>query len=391
MKNSTRWNHPELRRDEERGEARKASWLELFFDLFFVVVIAQVAHDLAGGITLTTYLQYVVQFVPIFVLWVSFVYYCDRYESDALHHQLATFLVMLSVAGMAVFSHHGLTDNYPAFILSFAAGRLITTGLWVRATAGMRDTFSAVAPSIVTPALISFGCIIISVFLDGYLRYALLAAGLLVDLLGPLLKTKHIEKLPPISVDKTRERFGLFMIIVLGEMLVGVVAGLGARDHSSPYDLYRAAIALATGFALWWLYFNSVHHRLWKESPRGIVFWSYLHLPLFVSVSSLGPAMSEGLGNVERMLPLNLRVTLVVSLAVFLVSTGLIEMFSRTDAEGKAYRALLGPFLKLIAAIAVLLAAFTSAPAVVLFWYLIPVTLAPTICSNLFRRSAAHS
>lgn len=371
--------------------ARKASWLELFFDLFFVVVIAQVAHELAGGITPLTYLHYMVQFVPVFIVWISFFYYCDRYESDGLYHQLATFLVMLCVAGMAVFSHHGLTDNYPAFILSFAAGRLVTTGLWIRATIGTRDTFGAVAPSIVTPVFISLGCITISVFLDGYLRYALLAIGLLADLLGPVLETRHIKHLPPISLEKTRERFGLFMMIVLGEVLVGVVTGLASLNRPSPYDYYRAAIALATGFALWWLYFNSVHHSLWKQSPRGLLCWSYLHLPLFICVSGLGPAMAEGLGNEERLLPMNLRFTLVISLAAILLSVGLIEIFSERNSDDKWHPALLGPSLKLIAAIVVSLAVFTSGPAVVLFWYLIPVTLAPTILGNLLRRKGAHA
>ena len=40
------WQRPRLRTDEEQGLERKATWLELFYDLVFVVVIAELAHTL---------------------------------------------------------------------------------------------------------------------------------------------------------------------------------------------------------------------------------------------------------------------------------------------------------------------------------------------------------
>ncbi len=40
------WQRPRLRTDEEQGLERKATGLELFYDLVFVVVIAELAHTL---------------------------------------------------------------------------------------------------------------------------------------------------------------------------------------------------------------------------------------------------------------------------------------------------------------------------------------------------------
>ena len=47
------------------------SWLELFFDLVFVVVIARLAHhlDVAGVLT------FAVQFLAVFWVWNAFTYY----------------------------------------------------------------------------------------------------------------------------------------------------------------------------------------------------------------------------------------------------------------------------------------------------------------------------
>lgn len=40
------WQRPVLRTDEEFDHHRPVSWLELFVDLVFVVVIARLAHGL---------------------------------------------------------------------------------------------------------------------------------------------------------------------------------------------------------------------------------------------------------------------------------------------------------------------------------------------------------
>jgi low temperature requirement protein LtrA len=42
----TWWQPPALRIDEENRIERHATWLELFYDLIFVAVIAEIAHNL---------------------------------------------------------------------------------------------------------------------------------------------------------------------------------------------------------------------------------------------------------------------------------------------------------------------------------------------------------
>ena len=55
---------PQLRR-EECEEERRATWLELFFDLVFVVAIAQLAHNLQSDFTVTGLLKFAILFVPV--------------------------------------------------------------------------------------------------------------------------------------------------------------------------------------------------------------------------------------------------------------------------------------------------------------------------------------
>ena len=57
------------------------------------------------------------------------------------------------------------------------------------------------------------------------------------------------------------ERFGLFTIIVLGEVVFGVVNGLSLAEQDLE-TIATGMIALAVGFGLWCIYFDLVGGRL---------------------------------------------------------------------------------------------------------------------------------
>jgi low temperature requirement protein LtrA len=60
---------PRLRTLAEEGveDERHASWLELFFDLVFVVAIAELSHELVVNHALGGFAIFAALFVPIFV------------------------------------------------------------------------------------------------------------------------------------------------------------------------------------------------------------------------------------------------------------------------------------------------------------------------------------
>src|ERR671928_125710 len=53
------WQRPRLRTDEEEQHERKVSWLELFYDLVFVVVISELTSYLSGHVSLGGVLGFV--------------------------------------------------------------------------------------------------------------------------------------------------------------------------------------------------------------------------------------------------------------------------------------------------------------------------------------------
>src|SRR5919197_1631661 len=98
----TRWlAPPRLRTAADEGE-RHASWLELFFDLVFVVAITELSHQLVVDHSAGGFLRFAALFVPVYVAWQGFMAYADRFDTDDLAFRAAYFAAMLAVAAMAV-------------------------------------------------------------------------------------------------------------------------------------------------------------------------------------------------------------------------------------------------------------------------------------------------
>ena len=127
------WQPPQLRIGEDGVTERRATWLELFFDLVFVVAIAQLAHKLNEEISLSGFFGFVALFIPVWWSWVGAAFYANRFDTDDLGHRLLTSVQMLAVAALAVNIHHGLGDSSAGFALSYAAVRFVLVVEYLRA------------------------------------------------------------------------------------------------------------------------------------------------------------------------------------------------------------------------------------------------------------------
>jgi low temperature requirement protein LtrA len=126
------WQRPQLRTDEEEQRERKVSWLELFYDLVFVVVISELARYLSGHVSLEGVLSFALLFVAVWWVWIGGTYYTERFETEDLSYRIFTFLQMLPLAAMAVFVHAGLGEGSGGFALSYAVARSLMTLMWLR-------------------------------------------------------------------------------------------------------------------------------------------------------------------------------------------------------------------------------------------------------------------
>ena len=291
------WQRPALRTDEEFEQHRAVSWLDLFFDLVFVVVIARLAHHLAGHIDAAGVATFAVQFLAVFWVWNGFTYYTERFESDGLENRLLTFLAIVPVAGLAVFGEEGLGDTYVGFAFAYLLARAVNQAGWIRAALHV-PVFRPVALRFLTGYVLATAVILASVTTNGTTRVALFTLAVLLEIATPYFTVAHQTGLPRLSTSKFPERFGLFTIIVLGESVVGVIVGLSELEDRGVLDgpaIGAGVLGLAIGFSLWWVYFDFVARRAPKPVFVTALFWVYLHLAALTAITATGVGVSAAI------------------------------------------------------------------------------------------------
>jgi low temperature requirement protein LtrA len=240
------------------------TFLELFYDLVYVVLISQLAHALSGHVNLAGVGGFAFLFVTVWLAWLNGAMYHDLHGNDDLRTRVFTFLQMFTVAAMAVFAHNALGEGSVGFALSFAAYQLILTYLWWRT--GVHDpdhrplSWPYSATFLITTLLFAA-----SVFIPTPWRFYLWGLALFLSLLL-LLFVLNLGRINPriqAELDRTSaispsavERFGLFTIIVLGEVIVGVVAGVAGHHHLNWLVGVTAGLGMLIAIGMWWIYFD---------------------------------------------------------------------------------------------------------------------------------------
>ena len=278
--------------NEERKEEkeRHASWLELFHDLVFVAVVSQLSEILSHDISWTGLLSFVLLFVPVWLAWIGATLFATRFGTDDLAHRILTLLQMMGAAAMAVNVTHGLGETSAGFALSYAAIRFLLVieyiRVWYRlpSTRPLTKRYSigfAVSATIWT----------VSAFVPPPLRFILWGVGMTIDLVTPLLIGQLAIKFAP-HESHLPERMGLFVIIVLGESILGIVAGLAGHEWNI-YSTLSVGLGLSIPFSLWWIYFDNVGgsaiRAATERGKRRIYYiWLYIHFPLVFGIAAIG-------------------------------------------------------------------------------------------------------
>ena len=125
---------PPLRTADGRGlDRRRASWVELFFDLVFAGAVNQLAGALQDHPDLGTLARFAFFFVPVWWLWVQFSFYADRHESDDVSHRFIFLVVTVLCAGFAASASRAVSGDPTGFVITFAAMRGVQLLLYARA------------------------------------------------------------------------------------------------------------------------------------------------------------------------------------------------------------------------------------------------------------------
>lgn len=269
------------------GNNRHASWLELFFDLIFVVALGKVTHLLAythqQQLEADAFPRFFILFIPFWWIWVLHTSFSNRFDSDNRFHRILTLLLMFVLIILSTTLDSGEIESYRFFLLVFVVAKLIIVALYINA---LRIKQRSINRNIVWAMSCGTLLAMAGIWLNYTMAAVLLLASILLEILW-MQWTLHSDE-PTRSVDKEHlvERIGLLALIFLGESIISLVSGLTSVSWT-----WMAIATGVTGFAIiamiWWIYFDSLGFLIESKKDKNGTGIVYSHLLVYMSFSIL--------------------------------------------------------------------------------------------------------
>jgi low temperature requirement protein LtrA len=262
--------------------------LELFFDLVFVFAITQVTALLAADPTWTRLLQGMAILVVVWWAWCSYAWLGNTAGVDDGLFRVTLFAAAAAMLLAAIAVPRAFGADALAFGLAYAVVRGLHVGAYAvlgRADPQLAFVVRRMARSIVPAALL----LVVAGLVDGPARTACWVAAITIDIVG--LYAFGVTGWQ-VEAGHLAERFGLIIIIALGESIVAV--GAGAEGHPLDAALVTGVLlGVAVASALWWAYFDVVAlvaaRRFERAEPGEKVriardSYTYLHAPMVAGI-----------------------------------------------------------------------------------------------------------
>jgi low temperature requirement protein LtrA len=277
----------------------RVSTLELFFDLVFVFTITQLTARLSGALTVPGLLRVMLMLVVIWWMYDGYAWLTNTVAPTTAWRRA------LIVTGMAGFLTIALAipDGYAATGWAFGLGyfvvNLVHSGLFIASGGqGVLAAMRGLGPL----NLASASLVLVGGLVPEPGRYLLWCAAAALQIASPYL---HPIGGFTISAPHFVERHGLVVIIALGESVIAIGVGVGARVNAGL--IAAALLGLVLVYYLWSTYFGGDDERA-EEALAGIAdtrdraraalrAYGYAHYPLLLGIVVLAAGVKKGIGH----------------------------------------------------------------------------------------------
>jgi low temperature requirement protein LtrA len=252
-----------VRRRRTDGVSQRASTLELFYDLVFVFAITQVSHLLLEHLTWAGAGQALIVLLAVWWSWNYTTWTTNELDTETIPVRLLLLSLMLVSLLMAVAIPDAFGEHALLFAGSYLAIQVGRHSFLAFAAAGPGTIERERAGRILTWFVAAGVLWIAGALADGPARTALWLAALAVDYGAPLVlfwvpgRPRLEGATWDVGTEHFAERFGLFIILALGESIV-LTGATTSESGLTPVRIAAFVMAFLASAAIWWLYFTSV-------------------------------------------------------------------------------------------------------------------------------------
>lgn len=317
-------------------EERKVSWLELFYDLVYVIVISRATQHFAAHPDMNGFLNYVFFFVMIFWGWLNGSMYYDLHGTPGIRTNLMTLWQMLAVAVLAVTQEFKQDTGYHYLTLALIFLQGFITYLWW--SVGIYDkNHRRLNIPLNICYITNIILLITALYVHSTCKTVLYWVIPVINFIPAFFinsifkKTNNMLDISPSMV----ERLGLFTIIVFGECILGVINGMLHFEGHGKHTWIAFGLAILIVFSLWFIFFSMIADRKCKRGFLQGYLFQLMFVPSLITLGMIGATFSLMLNADVTGAPLsdNIRMLFGCSIAVFIVCMYLISVFLEYDRK----------------------------------------------------------
>ena len=235
----------------QQGGEHRITPLELFFDLVLAFAFTQVTRLLTDDPTWGGVLHGMLVLAALWWTWNVFAWLTSATDVEEGWVRLAMLASMGAMLVVALAAPDAFGTHAVLFGVAYLLVRLLhlaLSGVVARSDSDRRGALLRFAPT----ALIGSSLLVVAGFLGGDWRVPLWVLGLAIDYLGPA--TVGMGRGWQIAAEHFAERYGLIVMIALGESIIAIGGGAGSKLDAG--TLVAVVLGVVLVSALWWLYFD---------------------------------------------------------------------------------------------------------------------------------------
>jgi low temperature requirement protein LtrA len=365
--------------------------LELFFDLVVVFAITQVTELMSNDLTWRGVGHGMLVLAAIWWLWTGYAWLTNSLEPEQGIVRAGMFAAMTAMFLVALAVPRAFGDEGALFAVAYLVVRLINLALYGISARRDRHMSRALMRFATREAVAPF-LILAAAFVDGPWREALWAIALVVVYSDVVFGRGRESNISP---SHFAERYGLIVIIALGESVISL--GVGAAHAPLTAGIVSAAIlGILVIAALWWAYFDvlAILAQRTLSGTNGATqaqlardLYRYLHLPMIAGIVLFALGLKGTIEQVDEPLSVVPAVALCGGLSLYFLThvvhrVRLVHFIRHSTSERPGY---VGPG-RLAAGVAML----ALIPPVLELPALASVGLAAAVCCGLIAWDLVH-
>lgn len=310
---------------------------ELFFDLAFVFCLFQITDAVSDDLTALNLLRGLLMLVLIWTVWASFAWIgnFDRDRADPTRLSFTRRIMIvpavasLIVLGMAI--PQGFQERSTTFVCAFVALFAVYALSLLVVSRGSPSLRGAVRTVLPVKVLLPVSLIAAAIIDRVPWSPLLICAGLAAGLFAGRLRSRHSLF---VDLEHADERFSLFVLIVLGEVIIATGEGASANEHFGLPVIGSIVCGVVIATSLWWIYFSLINvegaSHFEHLSPAARVratrmVYTYLHGLLVVFMAFLAVGLDLATAHPTATLAAPVNVIIPGALTLFILTVFVIR------------------------------------------------------------------